>query len=454
MHPALESIKAATLGTRFESDLYLVGGAVRDDLLGIPHEADFDLVTTGSSAELAELLAPLSSIPVVTYERFGTAMLRVDGAAIELVTARRESYESGSRKPEVARASLEEDATRRDFTVNALMRSLSSGELLDPTGRGLEDLRTGVLRTPLDPEATFRDDPLRMLRAVRFRWKLGFSYAPGLVEAIGAERERLQILSMERIRDEFVKMVQHPSAADAMGELMSLGLFEFFVPEFVPMVGCEQGSYHHLDVWQHTLLVLRNAGSDDLILSLAALFHDVAKPETKSVDSEGKIRFFGHEAVGASMTNRILRRLKFPQRDVDAVARLVKSHMRLGSSPEFTAAAARRLLRDLGPDTGRLLDLVEADANGLKTGVRVMDLTAIRARLAEVLRAAPVEKLTSPISGERIMELTGLPAGPRVGEIKQMLTEKVLEGELSPDDVLEAEKLTIAQVGNLEGPHA
>ncbi|HWD41321.1 MAG TPA: CCA tRNA nucleotidyltransferase [Fimbriimonas sp.] len=440
MHPALEAIKTATIGAPFEGDLFIVGGAVRDQLLNLPHSADFDLVTRHSSMELAELLRPISAIAPVTYERFGTAMLQIEGAAIELVTARRESYETGSRKPTVEPATLEEDALRRDFTVNTLMRNLHTGQLVDPTGHGMRDLSSHILRTPLDPVATFHDDPLRMLRAVRFRWKLGFHPAEGLYESIRTERQRLRIVSYERIRDEFAKMLAHPSAPKAMADLMDLGLFEIFIPEFQPMVGCEQGKYHHLDVWNHTLAVLQNAGSDDVLLSLGALFHDVGKPPTKFIDAKGDIRFFGHEDVGAKMTAEILRRLKFPQRDIDVVTSLVRNHMRLGSSKEFTPAAARRLLRDLGDQTERLLDLVEADANGLRVGVKVMNLEKIRARLEEVQRATPVDQMRSPLTGGDIMNITGLQPGPEVGRIKEMLTEKVLEGELHPADVETARK--------------
>ncbi len=436
MHPALTAIRDATIGTPYEGDLFLVGGAARDELLGIPHEADFDLVTTGSAPNLARYLfdSGVSSIAPVTYERFGTAMVQVAGVQIELVTARRESYDENSRKPSVEPATLEEDARRRDFTVNTLMKSVHDEELRDPLGTGLTDLQHKILRTPLDPIATFHDDPLRMLRAVRFRWKLGFLPADGLYEAIRTTRERLRIISLERVRDEFVKMLAQPTAADALQDLMDLGLFEIFLPEFLPMIGCEQGKYHHLDVWNHSLLVLRNAGAGDLILSLAALFHDVGKPPTRFVDDEGNTRFFGHEHVGADMVQDILRRLKFPQRDIDEVALLVKNHMRLGSAPKFSSAAARRLLRDMDGEVERLLSLVEADANGLKAGVRVMDLTPIRERLANVSVATPVATLQSPLTGEEIMEITGLAAGPAVGKIKTLLTEKVLDGDLLPED--------------------
>lgn len=450
MHPSLELIRDATRGTSFEGELWLVGGAVRDELLGIPHAADFDIVTRGDSGALARLLyeKEVSPIAPVTYERFGTAMIRVGETDIEIVTARKESYAEDSRKPTVEPATYEEDASRRDFTVNTLMRSLFTEEIRDPLGLGLLDLERKILRTPLEPRATFYDDPLRMLRAVRFRWKLGFQPSEGLYDAIRETRERLRIISMERIRDELLKMLAHPSGPDALADLMDLGLIEIFAPELVPMVGCEQGSFHHLDVWNHSLLVLRNAGPGDEVLSLAALLHDVGKPPTKFTDEEGHIRFFGHEAVGADMTRELLRRLKLPQREIDQVALLVKNHMRLGSAPEFTAAAARRLIRDMDGELERLLELVEADANGLKRGVRVMDLAPIRTRVAEVRTVTPREKLDSPLSGAEIMKLTGLGPGPEVGRIKHMLTEKVLEGDLAHDDKTEAERLVRADANH------
>jgi poly(A) polymerase len=393
----------------------------------------------------------VSAIPPVTYERFGTAMVRIEDTQVELVTARRESYDECSRKPTVEAATLEEDASRRDFTVNTLMRGIHDGELRDPLGLGLDDLKNRVLRTPMDPVATFHDDPLRMLRAVRFRWKLGFDPADGLYESIRETRERLRIVSAERIRDEFVKMLSAPTASDALRDLMDLGLFEIFLPEFLPMVGCEQGKYHHLDVWNHTLLVLRNAGSDDLVLSLGALFHDVGKPETRTVDENGQTRFYGHEAVGASMTSRILFRLKFPKETIDSVALLVKNHMRLGTAHRFSAPAARRLVRDLGSDLDRLLDLVEADANGLKAGVRVMDVDLIRERIQGVLHVTPVEKLVSPLTGAEIMEIAGLEPGPEVGRLKKILEEKVLDGELGADDK-ESARSALEEVLALKGP--
>lgn len=460
MHPALEAIRNAVRGTVFQGDLFLVGGAVRDEALGLPPKTDFDLVTRKSAPELAELLweKRASDIVPVTYPRFGTAMVRVQGVAIELVTARRESYSEESRKPLVEPATYLEDAQRRDFTVNTLMRDVESGELRDPLGLGRADLEAKILRTPLDPSATFHDDPLRMLRAIRFRWQLGFEPAPGLYEAIYETRERLFIVSYERIRDELMKILARPTASDALRDILELRLTDVIAPEFEAMVGVEQGHFYHLDVWEHTLLVVRNlwtvgcaefgaANSEEIVqtpstqkstpslpLILSALFHDIGKPQTRMVDENGRTRFFGHDDVGAEMTRRVLRRWKLAERDIEPVALLVRHHMRLGSGTQFTKAAARRLLRDLGEWVEDLLWLVEADASSLAPGVRKLDLEPIRERLREVQEETPREVLQSPLTGEEIMAYLHLQQGPEVGKWKHFLTEKVLEGELAPGD--------------------
>jgi poly(A) polymerase len=436
MHAALEAVRTATEGSPFEGRLWVVGGAVRDELLGLPIPTDFDLVTLMDAGELAKKLHAegLSSIAPVTYERFGTAMVQVAGTAIEIVTARRESYDAHSRKPHVQPATLGEDALRRDFTCNTLLRNLHTRELVDPLGCGLEDLRSRRLRTPLDPEATFQDDPLRMLRAVRFRWQLGFDPSPELYPAVLATSGRLEIVSAERVRDELVKMLLLPDADRALADLMELRMLHGFAPELVEMVGVEQGDYHHLDVWEHSLLVVRNVGRGDPILTWAALLHDVGKPRTRRIDDQGRTRFFGHEAVGAEMTSELLRRLKFSNREVEQVAALVKNHMRLGTAPSFTPAAARRLIRDLGDLVPRLLDLVEADASALKPGVRKLDLASVRKRIREAVASSPRESLESPLSGAEIMAALGLSAGPEVGKWKAVLAEKVIEGEIPPGD--------------------
>lgn len=450
----LSPIRETVRGTSYEQNLWLVGGCVRDQHLGLPVVGDLDMVTLGSSSDLAWLLfrSGASSIAPVTYERFGTAMVQVAGTQVELVTARRESYSGESRKPDVEPASIEEDAMRRDFTCNTLLQDVMTGRIVDPLGLAIQDIGERVLRTPLDPIETFVDDPLRMLRAVRFRWKLGFTPAAGLYEAIRATRDRLQIVSMERIRDELVKILQHVSAPDAMQDLMDLGLLDLFAPEFRPLVGCEQGKYHFLNTWEHTLLVLRNMGPRSTVLSLACLLHDIGKPSTRFVDQNGDTRFFGHEEVGGSMSRHMLRRLRFPHQTIDSVSTLVRNHMRLGTAKVFTPTAARRVLRDLGDLTDDLVELVEADASALRPGVRATDLTPIRETLRRAIQATPRTTLESPISGNEIMLVTGLPQGKRLGAIKNQLRELVLDGLLMPDDKEAARKKAceLAEAGEKE----
>ena len=448
MHPVLARIQHAIKGTSFDGDVFLVGGAVRDDLLGLTGSDDFDLVTRQSAPDLAKYLfdKEVSSIYPVVFERFGTAMIEVEGIKIELVTARKESYADNSRKPIVQAGTYKDDALRRDFTVNSLMRSLSDWSLIDPLETGVSDLENKVLRTPLDPVKTFDDDPLRMLRAVRFRWKFGLEPSKGLYDAIYMRRSRLKIISFERVRDELAKMLLHPTAADAMNDLMKLGLFDIIAPEFKEMVKCEQGNYHHLDVWDHTRLVVQNLvnmGGTDFTLILGGLFHDIAKPATRTIDESGNTRFFGHEAVGAELTRKILNRWKLSAEDTNRVCILVKNHMRLGSAPVFTDTAARRLIKDLGTDLEGLLNLVDADANALKKGVRVLDLNEIRCTIDRVRSATPPEILNSPLSGEEIMNLTGLKPGKEVGKIKKMLDEMVLDGQLQPDDIEKAKDIVL-----------
>lgn len=448
MHEALRLVREGTRGTGFEGRIWLVGGAVRDDLIGVEPPQEFDLVLEASAAELVEFLSVkgiADSRPVV-YENFGTAALVVAGMNLEFVTARSESYRGHSRKPAVEPATIAEDALRRDFTVNALLRNLHSWQLTDPLGSGLDDLRQRILRTPLDPVSTFRDDPLRMLRAVRFRWQLGFMPVDGLYDAIRETADRLEIVSGERIRDEILKMLLRPTAADAMDDLLRTGLFHVLAPELESMVGVEQGDYHHLDVWDHSLLVLRNVGNADPLLSLSALLHDVGKPGTRMIDDRGRTRFFGHETAGETIARAILNRLKFSGDDIDTVTTLIRNHMRLGTAPEFSDAAARRLVRDMGGNLPRLLDLVEADASALKAGVKVLDLRSLRAKIEAVAERALEVRLESPLSGSEIMQIGGLSEGTDIGRLKAMLTEAVLEGSLAAGDKVRAAEMLRAAI--------
>ena len=457
LHPALQRLADFTANTEFAKALWLVGGAVRDALLNpenpIP-PADYDLVIGRHGAppdpeltaeHFVETIRPLLEGEPVVYPRFGTARVQIDGVGIEVVAARRESYRGDSRKPNVVPATLVDDALRRDFTVNAILYGIHGQGLFDPLG-GRLDLEARLLRTPLEPAATFAEDPLRMLRAVRFVHQLGFSPVVGLYASIRAERARLAIVAIERLQAEFERMLLLPGADRALADLMTLGIFERLAPELTELVGVEQGRYHHLDVWEHSLLVVRNlrrtgTASDDRVLVLAALLHDVGKPATRCKDGNGDTRFFGHETVGADIAEAILARLRYANDIVDRVVRLVRGHMRLGSSPTFTDAAGRRLLRDFGQDLELLLRLVEADAAALKPGLKTIDIARIRAKLEAVAARTPPERLTSPLSGEAIMALLGVESGPLVGKVKRWLQEEVLEGRLEPGDTERAEAL-------------
>ncbi|MBL8086507.1 MAG: HDIG domain-containing protein [Chthonomonas sp.] len=433
-HPALQAVREIAAGTSFADRVWIVGGAVRDSLQGRGTNADLDLVTEADPWPLVELLVErgVTRSTPARFERFGTAMVQIQGLQLEFVQARTESYGRDSRKPEVKAATLAEDALRRDFTVNAVYLNLSTGELFDPTG-GQADLDMGVLRTPKEPGKTFDDDPLRMLRAVRFRWKIGLGYAPGLEDAIEAHAPRLQIVSAERIREEFLKMLLAADPTGAMRDLMRLGLIREFAPELVPMDGCTQNEYHHLDVWEHTLLAVKNS-APDMLLRLSTLLHDVGKPTTRSVEPDGRVRFLSHEVVGADIAAEFMRRLRCSNDEIGAVKLLVRNHMRLGTASKFSASGIRRAMRDLGDQLERLFQLMDADAAALKPGVRALNMDALRARFEEVNATTPAASLNSPLSGGEIMQLTGIAPGHKIGVAKAHLVEMVLEGTLDPSD--------------------
>ncbi|MDK3157591.1 HD domain-containing protein [Kamptonema cortianum] len=450
-HPAIATVAEALQGAGLEGRIFLVGGCVRDELLGSHLSDDFDIVVDGDAHEVARLLYDKGVClqePQI-YARFGTALVLVRQTKIELASARKESYSPGSRKPQVQQATLEEDAWRRDFTVNTLMKDVFTGKLFDPTGQGMADLKAKILRTPQDPDETFSDDPLRMLRAVRFRWKLGFEPAEDLYPAIQKSAHRLRIISNERINEELTKMLLCSWATEALIDMQALGLLGQFAPELDATVGVEQGRWHDADVWNHTLQVVKNAGSGDLTLTLACLLHDVGKPITKTLDEKGDIRFFGHETVGADIAYRWLTDMKYGQRTAESVALLVKNHMRLCSMDSLSLSAARRIVRDLGDHLDHWLSLIEADASALKKGVRKLDLDLVRRKLEEVQIATPAPKLTSPLDGHEIMALLGVDGGEIVGRAKEHLTELVLDGKLEPDDRQSARVLLSRWIENL-----
>lgn len=425
--------RAAALDTR----ALVVGGYVRDRLLGgdraaAIHEVDV-LVERAKGLELARSVAEAmrAHAPVV-FERFGTAHLEVPPYAIEFVSTRKEQYDPRSRKPQVTPGTLEEDVRRRDFTVNALLMDWD-GTVLDLTGRGLEDLRERRIRTPLEPEATFDEDPLRMLRAVRFATVLDFELDPAVRAAIVAHAPRLQppVVSMERIRDEFVKLLLDRGAERGLLMMAETRLLKQVVPALEAGRGMQQGGWHSHDVFGHNLLAAALT-APDLVTRLAGLLHDVGKPATCEV-KDGKPTFINHQEVGARMAAEALRRLRFPGETVDRVANLVRLHMRPIQYDPATWAdqAVRRLVREAGEDIDRLLDLARADMRASHyPSVEKIDHLEQRIR---VLDAAATRAIRSPLSGEELMAKTGRSPGPWIKRVKTALEEAMVDGALTAD---------------------
>lgn len=416
----------------------VVGGYVRDRLLGGERASgirEVDILVEGKGAtQLATAVgAALRLHPPVIFERFGTAHLDLDGGrALEFVSSRVERYEPSSRKPEVKPGTLKDDVMRRDFTVNTLLMDWD-GTVLDLTGRGLEDLEARRIVTPLEPRATFDEDPLRMLRAVRFATTLEFSLDPSVEAAIREEASRLQppVVSMERIRDEFSKLLVAPEAQRGLELLDAAGLLVRIVPQLEAGKGMEQGGWHSHDVFGHSLLTA-SLTAPDLTTRLAGLLHDVGKPAVHDL-KDGKPTFIGHQEVGAATAAAALRHLRYPGELIDDVTKLVRLHMRpIQYDPEgWEDKAVRRLVRDAGDLLDRLLDLARADmrASHYPDVKKIDDLEARIRRLdAEAIAA-----IRSPLSGEDLMARTGRPPGPWIKRVKSALEDAIVDGVLQDD---------------------
>jgi poly(A) polymerase len=453
----LQRLREATLNSPYEGRLYLVGGLLRDRALGVPPGNDLDLVLEGDAVALAHALyrKGLSQHYPVTYPRFGTAMIHVGGPgeagnAVELVSARAESYHPDSRKPEVWQGTLEDDVRRRDFTINTLLENLHTGERLDLTGRALSDLRAGIIRTPLEPRVTFFDDPLRMLRAVRFAARFDFEIDASAWEAVCAEAERLRppAIAHERIREEFVKILKlpGPKIRNGMELLLSSNLLAQFLPEMLPMVACTQGNWHRYDVWTHTLTALEclpDPTSPELRLGL--LWHDVGKPATRTEDERG-VHFYGHPTVGAELARAMMHRLKFSNDEIRDVTALVAKHMRLGEyRPSWGDAPVKRLIRDCGPYLDDLFLLARCDAAAAAIPPEeAVDLPALRARIDAINAVANAVAITSPLDGNEIMETLQVGQGSHLRDAKEFLTNEVIEGHLAEGDKEKARELLLA----------
>ncbi len=429
---------------RHNIEAYVVGGYVRDLILNRPSK-DIDFVCVGSGIDLAREVAKAlgPDVRVNIYKNFGTAQIPFEGMDFEFVGARRESYRQESRKPIVEDGTLEDDQKRRDFTMNALAISLNSktfGELIDPFG-GQEDMKKKIIRTPLDPIITFSDDPLRMMRAIRFASQLNYDIEADTYAAIVSQAQRLKIVSQERITDELNKIIMSGVPSYGFKLLFHSELLKLFFPELVALYGVEYiGNKAHKDNFFHTLQVLDNVSkmSDDLWLRWAAILHDIAKPATKRFDKDHGWTFHGHEDRGARMTPNIFRRLKLPMNEkMEFVQNLVRLHLRpIPLSKEVTDSAIRRLLFDAGDDIDALMKLCRADItskNMDKVGRFLKNFDLVEEKIAEVEQKDHIRNFQPPITGDEIMKMYDIPPGRIIGDIKEQIKEAILEGDIKND---------------------
>ena len=424
-------------------EAFVIGGYVRDHYLGRKC-TDIDVVVVGSGIEIAEALGKELHTKVSVFKTFGTAMLRADGLEVEFVCARKESYSPDSRKPHVEDGTIEDDQRRRDFTINAMAWSLNSatfGELVDPFD-GMYDLEDCIIRTPCDPDITFSDDPLRMMRGIRFASQLGFSLDDETFDAIKRNRERIKIVSQERIIVELNKIVASPVPSIGFELLELTGLLELIFPEMHRLCGVERrGNYAHKDNFRHTLKVLDNVArkSNDIWLRWAAVLHDIAKPQTKAFDPKIGWTFHGHEVLGSKMVPQIFRRLKLPLGEpMRFVQKMVFLHLRpiILSEDLVTDSAVRRLLFEAGDDIESLMTLCEADiTSGIEEKVKryLANFALVREKMRDLEERDRIRNFQPPITGDIIMREYDVAPCALLGEIKEIIKNAILDGEIPND---------------------
>ena len=434
------------LSTESNIKSYLVGGCVRDLMLNPSADSiDIDIMVEGDGISFAKLLAKKMNVPkVVPFPKFATAKIPYHEYEIEVASARLESYDKSSRNPSSIQISnIQDDLLRRDFTINAMAISLNEnnfGEFFDPFN-GMEDLKNKILKTPLNPDNTFSDDPLRMMRACYFASKLSLEIEPEFLLSIQNNSERISIVSQERITNELFKILGTDRPSIGLNILQQSGLMEYIFPEISIMYGLDQSNeYHHKDIFYHTLEVVDNAAklSNNVDLRLAALVHDIAKPKTRRLSKSKGYTFYGHDDVGARMLKGVAERMKFSNSTRDFITKLTALHLRPISlaKKEVTDSAIRRLIVDAGEEIDDLMTLCRADIttkNPKNISKYLANFDRVDKRIKEVIEIDKLKAFQSPVRGDEIMKMFNLSPGKEVGKIKTMIEDAIINGEIKND---------------------